>query len=58
MKGRIRKLTFLPILIIALAVVASAQTFTRELPLSEGGSISVINLSGRVDVIAKAGAAS
>lgn len=58
MKGRIRNLTFLPILIIALAAVASAQTFTRELLLSEGGSISVINLSGRVDVVAKAGAAS
>ncbi len=58
MKGRIRNLTFLSILISALAVVASAQTFTRELPLSEGGSISIINLTGRVDVSARANAAS
>ncbi len=58
MKGRIRNLTIFSILIFALAVAASAQTVTRELPLNEGGTISVINLAGRVDVAARPGVTS
>ena len=56
MKGRIRNLTFLSLAIFVFAGFATAQSFTRELRFREGGTISIINMTGRVDIVARAGA--
>lgn len=50
MKLRIRNLIDLSIFVLALAVSASAQGVSREIKLGEGGTVSVINPTGRVSV--------
>lgn len=56
MKGLIRNLTLLSVLLYALAGITWAQSYTRELKIKEGGTVTVINLSGRVEVRAAADA--
>ena len=58
MKKSVLDLTLLSILVFALSGIAGAQNFTRELKLNEGGTIAVLNLTGRVDVTAKPGTTS
>ena len=53
MKGRIRNFTLLSFVVFVFAGYAAAQSVTRELRFSEGGTISITNLTGRVDVTAK-----
>ena len=53
MKKSVLHLTLSSILALTASVFVSAQSITRELKLNEGGSISVVNLTGRIEVIAK-----
>jgi VWFA-related protein len=53
MKKLVLDLIFSTIFLLAFAALASAQSFGRDLKLGEGGSISVVNLAGRVEVVAK-----
>ncbi len=46
-------LTLSAILVVSASMSVTAQTVTRELKINEGGSISVVNLSGRIEIIAK-----
>ncbi len=40
-------------LVLFTAAGVSAQTFTREIPIQAGGTVEIINRSGRVDVTAE-----
>ncbi|MEO8042399.1 MAG: VWA domain-containing protein [Acidobacteriota bacterium] len=53
MKRPVLNLALSAIVIFIASAYASAQTLTRELKLNEGGSITVVNLNGRVEIIAK-----
>ena len=53
MKDQIRSLTFSVLFICILAAPAAAQNFQRDIKVSEGGTIAVVNYSGRVFVSAK-----
>lgn len=53
MKPRILKFAALSALVLALTGSVAAQELSRELNLNEGGTLSVVNLTGRVDVVAK-----
>lgn len=55
MRKSVFNLTIFSIAMFASTILISAQGLTRELRL-EGGTISVVNLSGRVDIVAKADA--
>ena len=53
MKKSVLDLTLSAILLLMSTVFVSAQTVTRDLKLGEGGSITVVNLTGRVEIVAK-----
>jgi VWFA-related protein len=53
MKKVVSRLTVSTILLILSATLVSSQSITRDLKLSEGGSITVLNLTGRVEIVAK-----
>ena len=53
MKKSVLRLSLSTIFLIVSATLVSAQSITRDLKLGEGGSITVVNLTGRVEIIAK-----
>src|SRR4030095_6556128 len=53
MKKLILDLTLLAIFVLTLSASVFPHTITRELKLSEGGSITIANLTGRVEIIAR-----
>ena len=50
MKKLVRNLTFLAFSVLALTCLTHAQSLTRELKLGEAGTLTIVNLSGRVEV--------
>ncbi len=53
MKTSVLNFALSAIVVLIASAFVSAQSFTRELKLGEGGSITVINLTGRVEVRAR-----
>ncbi len=53
MKTSVLNLALSAIVVLIASTYVSAQSFTRELKLGEGGSITVVNLTGRVEVLAR-----
>ena len=53
MKKLVFRLTLSTILLIVSTTFVSSQSITRDLKLGEGGSITVVNLTGRVEIVAK-----
>ncbi len=53
MKSSVLNITVLSILVFASTAIG--QSVTRELKIGEGGTITIVNLAGRVDVAARSG---
>jgi hypothetical protein len=53
MKKFVLDLIFGAIFLLGSAVVLHAGSITRELRVSEGGEISIVNLKGRVEISAR-----
>src|SRR5687767_12687940 len=53
MKKLVFNLTLFSILVLALGALVPAQNLTRELKFDGGRTITIINLTGRVDVVAR-----
>lgn len=53
MKTSVLDLALSAIVVFIASTYVSAQSFTRELKLDEGGSITIVNLTGRVEVRAR-----
>src|SRR5215213_1872637 len=53
MRKPFAKISFIIFAVILSAVFAEAQNFKRELTLSKGATIEIINPYGRVDVLAE-----
>src|SRR5215204_2928723 len=53
MKIRFAKISFILFAVIFSAISAEAQNFRRELTLTKGATIEIVNRFGRVDVLAE-----
>ena len=55
MKKLVPGLLLSAVILFSAPALVAAQSVVRELKLSEGGSISILNLTGRVEVVARPG---